>query len=391
MSLEKWNALISNTNRLTTPAMQKGILNPQECALFLDLIAKSTQQYAKENKPYNGLKIFLKGEQDNAQNELFIAQPPLANESLKDWAKRTYQGEPFGLIMNFIENYNNEIVEKMSDKVAPLINALGYPFAGLSLLFFMGDYGYTPFGVHRGSAGEDGVLFHLGPATKTFYIWETEEYNRLTNHATSYKNVEEILHAATAYVLEPGDAISFPDDMYHVANTEAFSVSLVLDYRRASQGKVKELLINELSQVNPDNNTLLNHISPSELLQTLNFQNESEQAVKRLMLRLKSNGGFMKPSIKQYASIDLQGTYQLKKPFSLELLPLKKQHSSVFARGHEIIIEDSKELFDLINLLNTGLPVNLSSYTIGLQPETPGFDLFHFLLKIDETDVLKKV
>jgi hypothetical protein len=391
MSSEKWNTLLSNTNRLTTPAMQKEILSTEECELFLDLIAKSTQQFAKEKKPYNGLKVFTKGVQDVSQNEPFIENPPQDNESLKEWSMRSFKGEPFGFIMNFLENYNNTIVEEMAKKVAPLIAELGYPFAGLSMLYFMGDYGYTPFGVHRGSTGEDGVLFHLGPATKTFYIWETEEYNRLTNHATSYKNAEEILHAATAYILEPGDAISFPDDMYHVANTEEFSVSLVLDYRRASQGKVKELIINELLQVNPENNTLLNHIPPSELLQTLNFQNESEQAVKRLMSRLKSNGGFMKPSILSYSNLDLQGTYQLKKPFSLELLPLKKQQSTVFARGHEIIIENSKELLDFINLINTGAPINLATLNIGLQPETLGFDLFQFLMKVDETEILRKL
>ncbi|CAM3975369.1 MULTISPECIES: cupin domain-containing protein [Flavobacterium] len=391
MSSEKWNTLLNNTNRLTTPAMQKEILSAEECELFLDLIAKSTQQFAKEKKPYNGLKVFTKGVQDVSQNEPFIENPPQDNESLKEWSTRSFKGEPFGFIMNFLENYNNTIVEEMAKKVAPLIAELGYPFAGLSMLYFMGDYGYTPFGVHRGSAGEDGVLFHLGPATKTFYIWETDEYNRLTNHATSYKNVEEILHAATAYILEPGDAISFPDDMYHVANTEEFSVSLVLDYRRASQGKVKELIINELLQVNPDNDTLLNHIPPSELLQTLNFQNESEQAVKRLMSRLKSNGGFMKPSILSYSNLDLQGTYQLKKPFSLELLPLKKQQSTVFARGHEIIIENNKELLDFINLINTGAPINLATLNIGLQPETLGFDLFQFLMKVDETEILRKL
>jgi hypothetical protein len=388
---EKWDNLLNQTNRFTQPGMQKELLSPKECELFLKLIAKCTQKFAKENKPFNGLKIFTEGVQDNAQNEHFIENLPLKEETLKNWSERVYKGKPFGFIMNFIENYNNEIVEEMAKKVAPLIEELGYPFAGLSMLFFMGDYGYTPFGVHKGSPGEDGILFHLGPGTKTFYIWETDVYNSLTNHAYTYKNAEEILHAATPYILEPGDAISFPDDMYHVANTEEFSVSVVLDYRRASQRKVKELLIDELLKINTENETLLDHISPTQLLQTIDFQNESEEAVKRLMLRLKSNGGFFKPSIRNFSTLDLQGIYKLRSPFTLETLTQNKNILSVFARGHEIRTQNTKEIVALINLLNTGEPVNLTTINIGLQAETPGFELFEFLMKIDEIEILLKI
>ena len=33
---------------------------------------------------------------------------------------------------------------------------------------FIGNYGFTPFGVHKENIGEEGFLFHMGPGKKTF-------------------------------------------------------------------------------------------------------------------------------------------------------------------------------------------------------------------------------
>lgn len=391
MKSKKWQELLKQTSKLTQPGMVKAILSERECKVLLALIAESTANFAKANKPFNVLKIFKDGLQDNAQNEKFVNDPPQESESLVTWAERFYQGEPFGFIMNFLEDYNNDVVEEMAKHVAPLLEKHGTPWAGLLMLFFMGDYGYTPFGVHRGSPGEDGVLFHLGPATKIFYIWETEEYNRLTNNASSYHKVEEILHAATPYILEPGDAISFPDDMYHVANTEEFSVSLVLDYRRAAKTSVKELIINELSNVNLNKNELLGHLSEENILQTLNFHSECEVAVHRIKLKLESNGGFSTKSKIKPFNLDLEGVYSLKTPFTLTLLPKEANQLSVFSRGHEITTQQNDLILEVIDNLNSGIQVNISALNIELIPETKGFSLCELLMKVGETGILRKV
>ncbi|SFB54314.1 hypothetical protein [Algoriphagus aquimarinus] len=388
---DKWDELLVKTCGLTSPGMVKSLLSIKECETLLALISKANGNFAKANKPFNGLKIFKDRRQDNSQNERFVNDPPHDNEALTTWYKRFFQGEAFGLIMNFLEVYENEIVEEMAIHVAPLLEKRGTPWAGLSTLFFMGDYGYTPFGVHRDSPGEDGILFHLGPATKIFYIWETDVYNKLTNHAESYHNVEEILHAATPYILEPGDAISFPDDMYHVANTEEFSVSLVLDYRRGAKNTIKERLIKEMLKVNIENNSLLEHVDESELLSALDFQKESEAAVTRLKLRLGSNGGFDKKSRITPFTIDLAGTYKLKAPFRLNVINQQENKVLVFSRGHEIFTRQSSFLVEVIESLNSGESLNLPTLNIEFVPDSPSMTVFEFIIKLGETDVLEKV
>lgn len=388
---EKWDELLEETCGLTSPGMVKSLLSVKECESLLALISKANGNFAKANKPFNGLKIFKNRLQDNSQNERFVIDPPRENESLTSWSKRFFQGEAFGLIMNSLEDYENGLVEEMASHVAPLLEKRGMPWAGLSTLFFMGDYGYTPFGVHRDSPGEDGILFHLGPATKIFYIWETEDYNKLTNHAPTYQNVEEILHAATPYVLEPGDAISFPDDRYHVANTEEFSVSLVLDYRRGAKKTIKEMLITEMLKVNLQNDGLLAHRDESNLLKALDFQKESEAAVTRLKLRLGSNGGFDKKSRIIPFTIDLAGTYKLKAPFRLNVISQQENLLLVFSRGHEIYTSKNPLLLEVIDCLNSGKNLHVSSLNIEFTPDSPGMTVFEFLIKIGETDVIEKV
>jgi hypothetical protein len=389
MKTEKWNDLLSQTNGLTQPGMVKGILSEQERELFLTGIANVCASFAKANKPYNGLKIFKSSLQDNSQNERFVSDPPLEGEALSTWAKRFFSEDRFGLIMNFLEEYDNGIVEEMSKHVVPLLEKLGTPWAGLSMLFFMGDYGYTPFGVHRGSPGEDGILFHLGPASKLFYIWETEEYNRLTNHANSYHKVEDILQAATLYILEPGDAISFPDDMYHVANTQEFSVSLILDYRRATKTTITETVAQELLKVKSTDGEILAHVSEKELLTALDFQGQSEVAVQRIKLRLASNGGFSTKSRIKPFNLDLAGSYRLKHPFKLTVLIQNDVLLSVFSRGHEITTENNTHIIEVIDKLNSEHQLPISTLGINFNPETIGYSLFEFLMKIGQTDILR--
>lgn len=386
----KWIDLLDKTNGLTTPAMVKGVLNQKECNVFLELLSKTTQEFTKKKKPNNGLKMFKEGVQNNTLNELLIENPPTENESLDKWSQRIFEGEPFGAILNFVENYNNDIVQKMANKIRDLLELHGTPWAGLSMLFFMGDYGFTPFGVHRGSPGEDGVLFHLGPAKKTFYIWETETYNRLTNYAPSYKNTEEILHAATPYILEPGDAISFPDDMYHIANTEEFSVSLVLDYRRASKRSIKQLLLDELQKIEITPDVPLGHDHSINPIEKIDFYKETELATNRIKKRLASNGGFLKKSNRLVFPFDAAGIYQIKNPFQIQILNKHDKQLTLFSRGHEITTANTPDIIELIQKINAGETIEVSKMDIDFTPESTGFYQFELLLKIGETDILDK-
>ena len=387
---EKWAELVEKSQGLKVPAMVSGLNTVVDCEYYLDLLKSVVISFAEKNDPFSGLKIFLKGQQDNAQNERLMNLPPNKNESLKDWGNRFFNGEPHGLILNFLENYNNDIVQKMAKTAAPLLSSQGYPLSGLSMLFFMGDYGFTPFGVHKGSPGEDGFLFHLGPAEKTFYFWDTDEYNALTNHSPVYKDTKKILHAAKSYQLKPGDVMYIPNDVYHVANTEEFSASLVLDYRRPSTTHLKRLLVEKL-EFDSKNGDWLSPISANrfgsdnrrELIDQLGFNKDLENVLQEHLLSLKGNGGFLSPAIKSVTKT--KPSLRLKEPFKIQYI-LSDTHIELFVRGHQLRITRNDRLIEFINQLNSGDLSRLDSLNNEMAFDPSYIEL---LLNLSQADIFE--
>jgi hypothetical protein len=90
----------------------------------------------------------------------------------------------------------------------------------------MGNYGYTPFGVHDDT--DQSLLWHLGPAPKTAYVWPRERYIELTGGTLAMVDYEALLPHANRYELQPGDLLFIPMGDFHILDTRAFSCTLGL-------------------------------------------------------------------------------------------------------------------------------------------------------------------
>ena len=117
---------------------------------------------------------------------------------------------------------------KMQREVlSPLFRELSStPRSGSDFYSFIGNYGYTPFGVHDDT--DHSLLWHLGPATKTAYVWPREKYLSLTGNTLSTLNYQSLLSHANRYELSPGDLLFIPCGDYHLLETRDFSVTLGL-------------------------------------------------------------------------------------------------------------------------------------------------------------------
>lgn len=374
MAHQKWNEIISSTEGFTIPVKGSQLINSEEIQEYHRLIKEVIVSFSNEQEPFNGLKCFRDGLQDNALNEYLIANPPKNQESLELWSQRLFEGNPFGMVMNFLEDYNNDLVQKMAQLVSPLLSQAGYPLAGLSMLFFMGDYGFTPFGAHKGTLGEDGFLFHLGPANKKFYTWETTTYNELTGGVQGYRELSKILPYGEEHLLKPGDVMFIPSEVYHVANTEEFSVSLVLDFRKATRETVKKILVDNMAFSLEDKVKLVNPVSDFEQPEKdIDFSENSREAFKKHLAVLRSNGGFAKPSQSKHIQLSWEFKYQLKRPFKIIQYPFEDKRI-LLARGHEIPMEDEQEMNQIIIDLNDGVVLDSNYF------ESKGFSLYDPIL-----------
>lgn len=386
MHSQKWDELLEKTSMFIQPAMVSGILKDSHVNDYTALIKQVLIAFSTKQNPFNGLKVFIGGQQSNAHNSLVIDSPPKIDEDLQDWAARVFKGEPFGLIMNFLEDYSNDLIQTAAVEFEPILQKFGQPLGGFSLLFFMGDYGYTPFGVHKGSPGEDGILFHLGPCEKVFYLWDTDEYNSLTNYAPYYKDVEKILFAAQKHVLKPGDCISFPADVFHLAHTPSFSVSMVLDFRKPSKNRLKKVLLEKVELNDLESNLFIDaslKIDKEGLIEDLGFKSDLIWALTKHLNQLKSNGGFSKPSIKinVLSGIISETILTLKKPFQIVQSNVSGS-DYLFARGHEFQFNLNESCQNAITILNDFKELELGT-------SIRDISLLEMIMLLSQTDIFE--
>lgn len=354
MNSNSWETFFYNTNKLSKPAQAKQLISKEDISDMELLLISVLNGYLANEELNNGLKIYIDNELRNDLIAKMAANPPKLEYSLESWTQQIFGDQKFGIILMGLEQYSNSFAEKAATIVHPLIKVAGLPLHGLSFLFFMGNYGFTPFGIHKDAPGEDGILFHLGPGNKQFYTWDDPKYNAIEHHSKVFHNVSEMLTEGKAHDLEPGDAMFIAHYVYHIANSPKFSVSVVLDYINPS----KDLFENELIKETAEENLMhqIAYEKPikleatqsdlNELINLQSIQRKMEITLERKMARLKSNGGIGKKSNKIRAKIPSMEAFSIKgkKIFPIYLDEQDPKSTLLFARGHRIVKQKHPEL-----------------------------------------------
>jgi hypothetical protein len=138
-----------------------------------------------------------------------------------------------------------------------IIRVNRYAYGGLAFLCFVGNYDYTPFGVHKEILGEEGFLFHMGPNDKTFYIWDTSKFYELSKGEDLCSVSEEVLgEAGHVFILKPGDVLCIPSKKFHIGQTVECSSSMVMDFINPS---VKNLAVKWRQNHLREHRLIINH------------------------------------------------------------------------------------------------------------------------------------
>lgn len=316
---------------------------------------------------------------------------PKSNESIEEWCSEIFGKQKFGVVFNSLEAYDNEISERMCSIVKPLIEKAGMPLGGLSFLFFMGNYGFTPFGIHKEAKGEEGFLFHMGPAKKKFYTWEIEEYNKIEHNTEVFHGVEEMLPSAESYELKPGSVMFIPNHLYHIANTEEFSLSIVMDYINPSREYLEQDIAKQIASEKGIKTGLLDYMQPisidqdvdnmNGLLNTTSWERKFKNALKKHILKLKSNGGVLQPSLSELNRYLPNGEFQLtgKSMFTLIEYVDENENTFVMTRGNKIPVEPHTNLSIVLSKINHQENMSFSDLKSHFEPQWEMYHLFDFV------------
>ena len=77
--------------------------------------------------------------------------------------------------MNNNEAFSEQLASRVLKMMSSLFEIAGLPPLGNEITVFIGNYGWTPLGIHKDHTGENVLHFHLGPGRKQMYIWEISE------------------------------------------------------------------------------------------------------------------------------------------------------------------------------------------------------------------------
>ena len=175
-----WDEFLAKNKNFTEPCVMKDCLDQSYIDLLNNGIVEMLQERYKVQHVDRGFRVYVEGVEQNSDFcKNLSLNPPKENENLSNYFGSIFD-KKFGMIINSGEKYSEIFADSLLIKLKPLIDHIGLPTSGLELTIFIGNYGWTPLGIHQDHKGENVLHFHLGPGEKTMYTWNEDKYHELT-------------------------------------------------------------------------------------------------------------------------------------------------------------------------------------------------------------------
>lgn len=373
-----WNEFIDVNENFNQACVIENAFNENFKNSLYQGVTESFYNRVENNNLINGFRLYNdKGELVKNQNtiEIFTKNPPKENEDIILYFERIIKTR-FGIIMNFGEVFSELLGKNIFQALEPLYKLVGYPPLGNEITIFIGNYGWTPLGIHKDHTGENVLHFHLGPGRKQMYIWDDETYEKLVGkNVINNKEIEPILNYAKKFDFGEGDIFYMPWFVNHVGYTEDISIGVSLWFHSSdifsySKKVIKHFLTqfipNDTRIIPPQIDYLNNHDTyeyfKKNILKTLNKENPNlNDFLMSIYLDFKyslfSNGGWANcPPENKIESIDY--TYfeykiiELSKPFKIIYNNFNNEKLDIYIRGRKTRIKYFKDFENLLNKLN---------------------------------------
>lgn len=389
-----WNLFLEKTNNFTTTTVLKDALTGFECGELKEMVVKTIREVSRVKTNKYGFRVFVDGKAlkgKELEKDIF-PNTPEPGEDLESWGARLYPGKKFGMIINTGEKFCNELAQRLSVYIMPLLKKSGIPMNGLHSTIFVGNYGLTPLGIHQDHMGANVIHFHLGAGKKTMYTWNEQFYKELLAGRNQKEvPIEELLPHANEFNFGTGDVYFMPWDQFHIGRSHDFSIGVTVWFDNHIRKQVLDNLLNSfrIQYLNMEDSTVT---IPEKQLDDLQgytdvaamFKIEPHLAGKTFpqflklvyeeyMFSLFSNQGWSsRPlSLTQENNYDennyswLAGkSVKLAYPFTIYYKHLADINKvQIFARGSKIEFNYHQEIIDLLDKLNEGENCNVALLT----------------------------
>ena len=388
-----WDDFLSRTDNCTQTAVFKNCLSPEETAWMRKQLLHIVSVLSRMRTDEFGYRVYLDGKRlGYKEMPQIYDRSPHAEETVADWASRCFGDKKFGMIINRAEKFNPDLSAWVSDKIAPLLEQKGMPYLGMNFTVFIGNYGWTPLGIHRDERGENVIHFHLGKGGKTMYTWDTAVYEDMTQPLERMNNthIESYLACADEHTFGEGDLYFMPQGVYHVGRSDELSMGLTLWFHNAVKGRLAKRPLkvildqyfeesDEILETDPcgvgDQRSFESSLELFKLpeeFENLSFKQLLRESYREFRYALYSNGGFWTRPFPREKGFDFkpQTRIQCASPYKIyyhDNLNGKKIH--LYARGTKIVLDRHACIKSLIDRINSGAITSVKDALSSLDPD----------------------
>jgi hypothetical protein len=403
MNAAWWDAFLVRNRNFTDTIVVEDALTEAQTGRFeryvLDVVRKLCGQAIPAGERF---RVYIHDRKVTEPEKPAVVFPrvPYEGEAAADWAERTYGRDPFCMIINDAEYLSEPLAQLLSTLLAPLTDKVGIPLNGLHTTTFIGNYGYTPLGIHQDSPGGNVIHFHLGPGTKVMYNWEADAYHALTGTRHNNKDVAPLLPLARQFHFGRGDIYYMPWNKFHIGYSGEFSIGITVWFDNHANdvvlGKLLDKVKTKYLAAGPaaaprrqpggpagEWQALETVLARTPRLAEMPLPALLEEVYKDHMLALFSNGGWkenapprehpLKHDRPEAVAHLLSRRVRTVTPFRIHYRVLPDGLIKIFARGTEMQTEYHPQLVEVLDQLNAAEAVPaahlLADVPDGLRPK----------------------
>jgi len=398
-----WDEFIINSGNMTYPiVVEDSIIN--DVKDLKESIYEMLQNLKNEDASL-AWRVWVDGELDNNLKKDIINDPIKGEKDLLLWQKRNFGDKKFGIILNNAQRYSEKSRQLISNYFKPFLDKKP-PFGGINFSVFIGNYGWTPIGIHEDHTGSFVMHFHLGPGDKTMYMWERSNYkDNLHGNENENKPKGYIPFADYTCHFKTGDVFFMPWNYYHIGKSEDLSLSLTVWFNYTTvdgllngvwESGLKELTDGEISNddVMPNIKNIEDDTSMDLILSQLEEEFDEtklsdfiKEQLEDYTEALKSNNWYDSGDLKnKKKNITLNGSTKLKSNKSKIRYKRSGESIRIFHRGDKLSFHYHDDMEKFISLLNEGNTNNVNTILDNLftdWPEGIGVRLLEILCEND--------
>lgn len=411
---EFWLNFIDVNENFSDSCVIKDSFDETDKNILMNGVTETLYRRINDKNLFKGFRLYFEGEESSKENtdNFFLSNPPNANEDIIEYCKRIFD-KKFGIIMNNNEAFSEKLASRVIEMMQPLFEVAGLPPLGNEITVFIGNYGWTPLGIHKDHIGENVLHFHLGPGRKQMYTWEQDIYENLVGKdVLNNKNIEPILSHAKKHDFGEGDIFYMPWYKNHVGYTEEISIGVSLWFqstdnytfsKKIIQHFISEFLPKDKKIIPPQIDYINNHDTydyfKQIVLSTIDNKDSSlDDFLKKMYLdhknSLLSNGNWANLPLENEIENDNYDFFknkkiELSKPFKIIFENYNNEKLNIFVRGIRLRIKYFKDFEELLTRLNNNETIIINKYLKNIEiPEEPFLYIILTLYKYKGVKIL---